>query len=99
MSKRKRTSHTPEFKARVCIEAIKEEMTLSELAAKYEVHGNLISKWKKEFLERAGEIFKEPKKNKDKDNSKLYEKIGQLEVENDWIKKKLGILERIKKKA
>jgi transposase len=87
MSKRKRTSYTAEFKARVCIEAIKEELTLSELAAKYEVHGNLISKWKKEFLERAGEIFKEPKQKKETDNSKLYQQIGELKVENDWIKK------------
>jgi transposase-like protein len=95
MSKRKRANYTAEFKARVCIEAIKEELTLSELAAKYEVHSNLISKWKKEFLERAGEIFKEPKQKKETDNSKLYQQIGELKVENDWIKKKLGILERM----
>ena len=84
------------FKAQVAIEALKERETLAELSKRYEVHPNIISKWKKEFIERASEIFetKAPDKQTEIDTEKLYTKIGKLEMERDFLKKvskKLGL--------
>lgn len=84
------------FKAQVAIEALKERETLSELSKKFEVHPQMISKWKQEFLERASEIFetKSPEQQAQVDVDKLYTKIGQLEMERDFLKKvskKLGL--------
>lgn len=84
------------FKAQVAIEALKERESLAELSKRFEVHPNIISKWKQEFLERAGEIFetKSPDKQAQVDLDKLYSKIGQLEMERDFLKKvskKLGL--------
>lgn len=84
------------FKAQVAIEALKERETLSELSKKFEVHPQMISKWKQEFIERASEIFetKSPEQQEKVDLDKLYAKIGQLEVERDFLKKvskKLGL--------
>ena len=84
------------FKAQVAIEALKERETLSELSKKFEVHPQMISKWKQEFMERAAEIFetKSPEHQEKVDVDKLYAKIGQLEMERDFLKKvskKLGL--------
>lgn len=87
--KKSRRKFTAAFKAEVAIEAIKERMTLAELSRKYEVHPNIISKWKQEFLERSSEIFETspPDENIEKEKDRLYAKIGQLEMERDWLKK------------
>jgi len=89
--RKKRQNHSPEFKAKVAIEALKEQKTISELAQLYEIHPNQISTWKKEFLENASQVFdKVHKKPKEDENiAKLYEAIGQLQIENNWLKKKL----------
>jgi len=91
MNKKKRQKHSPEFKAKVVIEALKEQKTISELAQLYQVHPNQITLWKKEFLANASQVFergnKKPKD--DLDLAKLFEAIGQLKIENDWLKKKL----------
>ncbi|MBX6381142.1 MAG: transposase [Thermoflavifilum aggregans] len=84
------------FKAQVAIEALKERESLAEISKKYEVHPNMISKWKQEFLKRAPEIFetKSPDQQAQVDIEKLYAKIGQLEMERDFLKKvskKLGL--------
>ena len=84
------------FKAQVTIEALKERDSLVELSKKFEVHPNMISKWKQEFLDRAAEIFetKSPDKQAQVDIDRLYSKIGQLEMERDFLKKvskKLGL--------
>ena len=88
-SKRRKFSAT--FKARVAIEALKERETLSELSRKYELHPNIISKWKKEFLDKADQVFesKKSESNPEVDIEKLYAKIGKLEIERDFLKKNL----------
>jgi transposase-like protein len=89
--KRKRRKFTAAFKARVAIEALKERETLAELSKRFEVHPNMISKWKQEFLEHSSEVFEKKKKDgeAEMDLDKLYSKIGQLEMENDFLKKNL----------
>ncbi|MCO6461883.1 MAG: transposase [Saprospiraceae bacterium] len=93
MSKRKRRNFCASFKAKVALEAIKERSTLSELSVKYEVHPNQISEWKKQLLTGVEQVFlsgkqvdKEPDWEKQLDE--LYKVVGQLKVENDWLKKK-----------
>jgi transposase len=89
--KAKRQKHSGAFKAKVAIEALQERETLGELSKKFGVHPNQISRWKKEFLERAPEIFDKTitKKEDDTELDKLYAKIGQLEMEREYLKKNL----------
>jgi len=97
MTKRTRRKFTPEFKARVALEAIKEKYTLAELSKKFEVSGVMISRWKKEFQANSAAAFNSSSQSEESENvdiEKLYAQIGQLKVENDFLKKtakKLGI--------
>jgi len=90
-SKRK---FTPEFKSKVALEALKERESVSELAMKYELHPNQINDWKKEFMANAASVFSKGKTESpsmdDKEKQKLYQVIGQLKVENDFLKKALS---------
>ena len=94
MSTRRKT-FSPGFKAKVALEAIREEKTLNELSAKYEVHANVIRGWKKQALENMEAIFEDKRKKKSVDKTsdpdQLYKRIGQMNVKNDWLKKKLGL--------
>ena len=95
---RKRRQFTAEFKARVVRAALKEDKTLSELASQFDVHPNQITKWKKQVVDGMVDAFsrkpsEEIEQLKDRE-SKLYQQIGKLQVDLDWLKKKgreLGI--------
>lgn len=86
---KKRNRYTASFKAKVALEALQERKTMSELTAEYGVHSSMIQRWKKEFVSRSAEIFetKAPSEEKEKELQKLYAKIGQLEMEKEWLKK------------
>lgn len=86
----KRKTFSAEFKAKVAIEALKGQQTLQELAQKYEVHPNQISSWKQEFLANSASVFTKGKKGEESvDTAKLYEQIGRLKVEVDFLKKRV----------
>jgi transposase len=88
--KKTRRKFSSGFKARVAIEALKERESLAELSKRYEVHPTVISKWKMEFLEKSSAVFdKKSEEEVGVDPEKLYAKIGQLEIENDFLKKSL----------
>jgi transposase len=94
MEHKPRRKFSSDFKAKVVIEALKERSTVEELGRKYEVHPTQINTWKKEFLSKVALVFEEerPVENKEQAEAaveKLYAQIGQLKVENDWLKKKL----------
>src|ERR1700684_4122568 len=89
-----RKQYSPAFKARVAIEAIRGEKTLSQLGSQFKVHPMQIAKWRKAALEQLPELFVDGRTRKASDskpdNDGLYEEIGRLKVELDWLKKKLA---------
>lgn len=90
-SKRK---FTPEFKAKVVLEALQEKESISVLAQKYSLNAEQINKWKREFKANAASVFadgsKKGNQTHDQDKQKLYEVIGQQKVEIDFLKKALS---------
>ena len=86
---KKRKNHSPEFKARVAFEAIREEMTLAELSKKYGVHANQISTWKRAAIENMSSAFTRrgaaPEQVSAAEVETLHSKIGQLVVERDFL--------------
>lgn len=88
-----RKQFSKEFKARVAIEAIKGLKTSAEISSEYKVHSTQIAQWKKELKNSLPEIFSGKKDPQEKQKTELidelYKQIGQLQVENDWLKKKL----------
>ena len=92
-----RKSFNAEFMAKVALQAIKEEKTIAELSSKYEVHRTQITNWRKRVLVGVREIFKGKQEKVNKENEKLvdelYRQIGQLKVENEWLKKKSALFE------
>jgi transposase len=91
-----RKSFSSEFMAKVALAAIKEDATLTELSSKYEVHRTQIANWRKQLLDGIEEIFKGKRDKSKKENEdliqELYCQIGQLKVENEWLKKKSALL-------
>jgi putative transposase len=88
-----RRRHDAAFKARVALEAVKGEKTITQLSSDYGVHPNLIRQWKKRLLEDLPSLFSNNKGKRSNDKrsdleSELYRQIGQLKVELDWLKKK-----------
>ncbi len=93
-----RKSFNAEYKAKVALEAIKEEKTIAELSSEYEVHRTQLANWRKRALEGVREVFKGKQEKVSKENEKLvdelYRQIGQLKVENEWLKKKSALFGR-----
>ena len=91
MSK-KRKSYTPAEKAKIALEAIKGELTLAQISSKYGAHATQINQWKKQALALLPDIFSDRKKqlltDQETQLAELYEQIGRLKVENDFLKKK-----------
>ena len=87
-----RKSYDGNFKAKVAFEALKEEKTIAEIASLFDVHPNLVARWKKQLAKRMPELFSrkaEQKKKQDlKREEKLFSKIGKLNIENEFLKKK-----------
>jgi transposase len=90
----KRRQFTAEFKAKVALEALRGELTMSELATKYQVHPNMIAGWKRRLTEEAAVLFARGKGDPDQASEaqvkELHAKIGQLTVEADFLKKGLS---------
>lgn len=90
---RKRFSN--EFRAKVALAALKGDKTMSELASEFDVHPTQIATWRNELKDRAMEIFGTPRDkagvNKNELIDELYKNLGQMKVENDWLKKKLNV--------
>lgn len=97
MDQKVRRVHPPAFKAKVALEAIKEQKTIAELASIYGVHPTQITKWKKKALDFIAQIFSDKfhqqTKSDDELIEELYKQIGKLQVERDWLKKKIGLIE------
>ncbi len=90
---RKRRTHSPDFKAKVALAAIKGDETLSELARRYQINANLIVKWKKLLLENSSEVFASGKglaPDRESEIKSLQAKIGEITMENDFLSKALG---------
>ena len=86
MSRRPRRNHSPDFKAKVALEAVRGEQPLAELAHKYDVHATQIAQWKAELLQGASSVFGSTKAVESTVDVKvLHAKIGELTLENDFL--------------
>jgi transposase-like protein len=95
MKERQRRNFSGDFKARVALEAIKGQRTVQEIASHYGVHPNQISKWKRQAIEELPSVFADRRLREHESDealkAALYQQIGQLQVELDWLKKKSGL--------
>ena len=91
-----RKTYTAAFKAKVALEALKGDRSLAELSSRYEVHATQIGTWRKALLAGLPEVFSDKRRKKEEsseeEKSRLYEEIGRLKVELDWLKKKCDVL-------
>lgn len=94
----KRKKISGDLKAKVAIEALKGIKTINEIASLYAVHPNQVCSWKKQFTEQVSTLFDKPMKESQRSeisNDHLYRKIGQLEIENDFLKKKWEQMQKL----
>jgi transposase len=92
----RKSKHSAGFRAKVALAAVKEMHTMSELASQFDVHPTQIHKWKRRLLEGAEELFTRPGEDRQGDNAEvteLYEQIGRLKMELEWLKKKAAQFE------
>ena len=91
-----RKRYSADFKSRIALEAVKGTKTVNEIASDHGLHPNQIAQWKKQLLQELPVLFsdKRVKANKEQEalEERLYQQIGQLKVELDWLKKKSGLL-------
>ena len=89
---KQRKNHTSGFKTKVVLEALQERETIQEIGKKYEIHPNQISTWKTQFLSKASNVFEKgiSKNDDEKEKADLFKKVGQLQMEVDFLKKVLG---------
>jgi putative transposase len=91
MASMKRKQYEAAFKARVALEAVKGEKTIAQVASEYGVHPNQVRQWKEHLLSVLPELFSDRRKRTDEERdqveAELYRQIGQLKVENEWLKK------------
>lgn len=94
---RTRRQHSKAFKFKVALEAISEQKSISEIASEYEVHPTMVRNWKKQLLEEGAEVFGRSRKREEREQaeqeSELYEQIGRLKMELEWLKKKAAPFE------
>lgn len=95
MEKTIKRQHSPEFKTNVVLEVLKQEETISQICSKFSIHSTQIRRWKLHALEVLknafnGQTISQQLKEKDRLIEELYKQIGQLKVELDWLKKKMG---------
>lgn len=92
----KRKTFNSEFKAKVAIAALKGQQTINEIAAEFGVHPTQVNTWKKQLLESSVDVFSKGKQKREEDfereRDQLFNQIGRLKVEVDWLKKKTGHL-------
>lgn len=93
MMSKKRREHSAQFKFRVALEAAKEQKTINEVASEYQVHPTLVREWKKQLISGGGAVFERGspmtvKKATGVPEAELYEQIGRLKMELEWLKKK-----------
>jgi transposase len=94
-----RRTHSPEFKARVAMEAISGRKTLQEIAAEHAIHPIQVSQWKKQLLESASDLFGKGRKDKERGDqqtreAELFQEIGKLKMELEWLKRRSQLLDR-----
>ena len=90
----KRQQYEAAFKAKVALEAVKGEKTVAQIASEFGVHPNQVRKWKDQLLSMLPELFSDRRKKREEDRdeleAELFRQIGQLRVENEWLKKKIS---------
>ena len=95
MKKQQRKTYSTEFKVKVVLEALKGQRTINELCSHYGVHPNQVSQWKKQAVESLPDVFSTRRVRVTEEDealkARLYQQIGQLQVELDWLKKKAGV--------
>ena len=95
MKKRQRKQYSGDLKAKIAVEAIKGQRTIQEIASHYEVHPNQVTQWKRQVLEGVAEVFSNGRtRGAEADEqlkAELYQQIGKLQMDLDWLKKKSGL--------